>query len=705
MPLTQAAIDNAGVDLAFIGHIANDAEDAVNPGHSDGSANNRNGVPVKNIRRVMSELILAGGFQHFDTKAEMEASDEFAYPALAIVLTDPTPANNTVYRWVVDDEEWVEAPEYYTAIANVVQPLVDAAQAAAADATDTANDLTEVFTAYADEDTKFFGLRGDSKLSKTPTGFVNGGNTVTIAGANFTNDDIGKLIYCSRQGVGYTSPILPVGTITAVNSAINVTTSTTWTESHSGGVVYQIVWGTDDTAAMIAMGALARTTGSFRLPAGRYILRACPIDWNGLDKPLSIRGAGADITAIHIAPDYDWSTTGSGAQNCLLFRSNTTSEQRAFMSGFSMFGPLFTFSGRTAYNGLVNVWPESTWLNVKVMSLNGLAAGGRMSSAGTLIDFYSKEHFAGGTHGLIAANYTTGYWVHTGNCNGIGTYVLNLAYDTPNTQQPINFMNSLFDECEGDAVRVEGSQNIKFIGCSMFGGPNSAGWALRLTSNSTVALDGTHATGYGNFTPRKGVSIAAGCTLKVFNDSKITNAGDGTGAALDNAGTFYMDQSSRLIGIVTGSGTRLTYGMVSGQNAVGVPLTGSTALTTLANPSLPANSMGPNGRTVLEAQFSFIGVAGTKHVKISFGGVDFFDDTLSGEGTLTIRKVIANRGATNSQIGGALASPGEGYTSTAGVTSAVDTTAAVSLVFAAQCGNVADTIRLERYSFDAVKGT
>jgi len=79
------------------------------------------------------------GLLRYDTKSAMDADESQPEGQLAYVYDDTTPANNTVYQW--DGSDWVVSTWYFDAVAGVVQPLVDdaeaaqvAAEAAAADA-------------------------------------------------------------------------------------------------------------------------------------------------------------------------------------------------------------------------------------------------------------------------------------------------------------------------------------------------------------------------------------------------------------------------------------------------------------------------------------------------------------------------------------------------------------------------------------------
>ena len=363
-----------------------------------------------------------------------------------------------------------------------------------------------------EDDAPLFGLVPDATYITNPSGFTSGGNTFTAPAGKFTSADIGKLIYCTRTGSGYTTPILPVTTITAV-SGTTVTTTATWTEAYSGGISYELVWGTDNDAALVQMGAYAVAKRIMRWPAGGIILRKCYIDIGSIDMPFAMRGAGIDATTLFLATGFDFSTTNAHAWSSMLVKSDAIArdeDYRGFFGDFTVRGPLHKYASATSYNGLAQVWNEGSIQNVHIESLHGVYADIRCQQKTSLFNVRCKQALEGGTHGIMSVAPVTGYQVHTGNCSGSGLLILNVSGDATFAQDPVNFVNSLFDECDGKAVTVENSGRVQFIGCSMFGGPNTVSWALEVkTSGSVVSLIGSQATGYGTASPRKPARSAA----------------------------------------------------------------------------------------------------------------------------------------------------------------------------------------------------
>lgn len=65
---------------------------------------------------------------------------------------------------------------------------------------------------------------------------------------------------------------------------------------------------------------------------------------------------------------------------------------------------------------------------------------------------------------------------------------------------------------------------------------------------------------------------------------------------------------------------------------------------------------------------------------------------------------MACRNATNSQVGGPTGNDGFTTATTAVVTAAIDTTAAVNIVLTAQLASAGETITLESYTVDVIRG-
>jgi hypothetical protein len=147
---------------------------------------------------------------------------------------------------------------------------------------------------------------------------------------------------------------------------------------------------------------------------------------------------------------------------------------------------------------------------------------------------------------------------------------------------------------------------------------------------------------------------------------------------------------------------------VLAQSAVAASVTGTTTETTLATITIPANALGANGRvrvtTVWSRNASGTG-SNTPRVRFSGASGTIYHNAALSTANLGMKAQaeIANRGATNSQVGGPSGTP-FGAAALGPVTSAVDTTASTTVVLTGQLANTGDTLTLESYLVELIAG-
>ena len=138
-------------------------------------------------------------------------------------------------------------------------------------------------------------------------------------------------------------------------------------------------------------------------------------------------------------------------------------------------------------------------------------------------------------------------------------------------------------------------------------------------------------------------------------------------------------------------------------SGVQVSHTGNTNETALATVTIPAGAMGPNGRLRIRAVFSHTNGADDKIGRLRLGGIS---GTIHWNRTFTTTALnrldweIANRNAQNSQVGWQAGSSSFETSAGALTTSAIDTSAATTLVFSTQLENGVDTASLESYTVE-----
>lgn len=221
----------------------------------------------------------------------------------------------------------------------------------------------------------------------------------------------------------------------------------------------------------------------------------------------------------------------------------------------------------------------------------------------------------------------------------------------------------------------------------------SADRTLTIDTNNgsrTVSLAGN--VTLGPFTTTVGNSL----TLTTTGATDVTLPTTGTLSTL--AGTETLTNKTLTSAILA---TKLVNGVyILASSAVAVPHTGGTTETTLATITVPANSMGANGRLEIEALFSYTGGTDTWRPRIKFGGTTIHEQAAFGSTNVSAFLVtrLFNRNATNSQVAPSVTQLNLSQNAGAVVTAAIDTTSSQDVVITGQLTNAADTITLEAYT-------
>lgn len=165
----------------------------------------------------------------------------------------------------------------------------------------------------------------------------------------------------------------------------------------------------------------------------------------------------------------------------------------------------------------------------------------------------------------------------------------------------------------------------------------------------------------------------------------------GTGSALPN---------------FAGSGTRLGSARVLDQSAVAVSCAADVTEDILATITVPAKLLGKNGQLRITTQWSYNNNANTKYLRVRFGGIGgtvYMITAPTVQLGFQAVTTIANRAATNSQVGGSQGMTDTGVVVATGkTTSAVNTLGSTTIVITGQKTVAGDTITLESYIVEII---
>jgi hypothetical protein len=139
-----------------------------------------------------------------------------------------------------------------------------------------------------------------------------------------------------------------------------------------------------------------------------------------------------------------------------------------------------------------------------------------------------------------------------------------------------------------------------------------------------------------------------------------------------------------------------------GGSGVAASVTGTTDETALATVSVPAGTMGLSGAVEIRTTWTYTNSANSKNLRVRFGGIAGTQYGLIGvttTATLSDVRRIRNRASASSQVSSAtsgLSTP-YGTSSSAIVTSSINTASAVDVSITGQLTNTGETITLEQY--------
>lgn len=127
----------------------------------------------------------------------------------------------------------------------------------------------------------------------------------------------------------------------------------------------------------------------------------------------------------------------------------------------------------------------------------------------------------------------------------------------------------------------------------------------------------------------------------------------------------------------------------------------------LATITLPANTLGANGSVEILTTWAMTNSANNKTTRVRFSGpagTEFQNRIITTQESSQQLTSISNAGATNSQRGMGLGSPGNGETTNAIVVGAIDTTADTTIVLSGQKALAGETLTLVKYRVTVFPG-
>lgn len=353
---------------------------------------------------------------------------------------------------------------------------------------------------------KVYGATGDAR--KVTDGVANGTTTVTSATANFTAADVGKIIWATDTS-GAT--LFSGRTIASVTNSTDIVISGAALGTVAG---MQMVWGTDDTAAIQAAAAAADAMspkGCVEVPSGGYIFSDVlfsQVYASGTDT-YAVRGDGSISTVFFPTPDH-------ALTNSAIFNYNSNAAKGRF-SGFAIDGIDITYAGSPF---ATQASSESIWTDVTVKHIRGCSSLTYTTGARFITCRWEFASYVG----VLVNGLVSFYDCYSGNHGYIPLQI--------GSSGAVIWEMGIMDESGGPSIYNEG--DVKINNAIVYAGGNQN--ACQMAGTSTLRSVNTQFVPYASNNNVTGLLVASGCTARLVN---CILTGSGTGYGLNNSGTVY----------------------------------------------------------------------------------------------------------------------------------------------------------------------
>lgn len=374
---------------------------------------------------------------------------------------------------------------------------------------------------------KKYGATGDAK--HVADGVLNSTTTVTSATGGFTAADVGKEIW------GVIAAGTTVLTRRTIATVVDTNTITVSGSAPSNWTGVNLIWGTDDTAAIQAAAAAADAVepkGVVYVPRGGYIFDDTLFSQSYADgtNTYSVVGDGRESTVFYPAPDH-------AKTNSQIFNYSSNAQAAVFRD-FSILGY------GVEYSGANNVLTAMNGARVVDVRIDSVRCGSTMLYAlGNVTGRVSVErcHFEkSNSFGILVVGSASFSDCFTGNHGGIGIQVTGGAR--------ASWDAGVVDECSAASMYVDGASILLLVNALVYGGTSQVACHINNGTlravNSEIIPWASNNNVTGLDVDASGIAYLQGCRL----------VGSGTGYGLDNAGTVY-DGGNNTANNKTGGGT------------------------------------------------------------------------------------------------------------------------------------------------------
>jgi hypothetical protein len=378
-----------------------------------------------------------------------------------------------------------------------------------------------------------YGVKADAQFVLDAVS-TNGSTAISSASANFTQADVGKIVFgVDNTGVA-TSPVQ--GTILAVIDANHITVSNASTASKTG---VTLGWGTDDSAACAAAWAAAVAAQKYLiLPSGFIFVQSAQFYHLSPRTEQNLGLLSDGFSTLCPTPNFNFSsapTTTSGLFFHIVTPDDEVQPNYCYIENIGVYGAGQLLSGNTSFNSIfylakgtiaINVW---AWMWGCGSDLIGITCNGP-------VDAYNVVAFYAGAFGIVVNGSQTVnfYGCYSGDNN------VNLSIGAGAT---LNSFGSQWGSQNGNGANVVISGTFNSYGDQFLPGPGSVARQFDVNSGGILNLSGAEVI---STTVPYGINLFSGGRAFVSNTTwKLSAAG--AVVLLYQAGGVYQDDGTNVV--------------------------------------------------------------------------------------------------------------------------------------------------------------
>jgi hypothetical protein len=521
---------------------------------------------------------------------------------------------------------------------------------------------------------------------------------------------------------------------------------------------------TDDTTAITAAITAAGTGGAVFFPKGVYIFSTVLTQlsgqrWFGAGRAVSILRLRSTVTSINVCVTASDFATDYSIEDLQIDgnRANITPSSDLFNTFYLVRGPRGGKRGLYRNLLLSNSWgrvlqtsdetqteyaEDVTVDNVCVTNAGTKAISVTRTKRATVngchveVDPYSAaENTGGGADASSGSCYevnesedvviSNNHGVQVGasiEAPGIrlinGSSGIRVFGNTINDASYLGFIQNVSDvDFFGNIGRVTRNSAILIADSDVLQ-PTTPCKRIRVHHNTVIDCDDAYVFITGN---KDGYSVDVECyvyenefvqvsgspTFGIYNEGVISPATGGTVTVYEWGNRYTGTIPNRRAGPAAHQIQQQpdTGFRVLAQSSVAVSHTGSVTETTLATITVPADTMGNNGRLRITAHWSYTNDASNKITRIRFNGSQLVSATNTTTAQQRQQIELANQNSLSAQIVSIPGAPtGFGTTTTAILTHTIDTSADRNITITGELADTADTITLQSYVVEILHG-